>query len=955
MHRLTLASLALLTALSAGASTPHRDRIDLAGTWNFALDRDTTMTVATMLQRLGNETATLPGTTDTNRKGTPLARFDETTHLSRRFAYTGRAWYSREVSVPKEWRAHTIMLHLERTKHTTVFVDDRLAGTCNDISTPQDYDLTQLLTPGRHTITIIVDNGGGIPPQTITSSHACSEDTQTNWNGIIGNLYIEARPLTGIADVCFEGGNANPACSFRVEGKGKLKGGVTVTVADTRTGFTVFTAKTRGNYIAREAPYSIALGALAGKLDEWSDYSPSLYRLTVAADNGSSATTTFGIADFKASAGRFTINGRTTFLRGKHDAAVFPLTGHAPADRKSWDEYFATMRQYGINHVRFHSWCPPEACFEAADSAGIYLQPELPFWGDFNAADTCLMQFLHKEGLNIVRRYGKHPSFVMMALGNELWGSEQEMKRFADDFRAADSTIAYTLGTNCFLGYKGELPGMDFIATCRLGGEAWGDYSTHTRSSFSFADADEGGLINHEYPNTTTTFDNATRNARLPVVSHETGQYQCFPNFREMPQYKGVLRPCNMETFARRLAHAGMGDQADDFFRASGLWAVELYKADIEMCLRSRGIAGFQLLDLQDYPGQGSAYVGILDAFLQSKHLVTPERWRGWCSSTVPMLELPRYCFTDGERITAKAVVASYAAPGQSPATLHWRLADSRGNTRAEGRNAIAALPDGGIADAGNLDIAATLGSSGRSERLTLSVDVEGTAQKNSYPIWIYPRHDFDSELAELSKGITVADTLTADLAAKLEKGAKVLLMPREGMYARQTVGGLFATDYWNFRMFSTICKNNGKSPSPGTLGLLTNPHHPLFNSFATEEHTNWQWFDIVKHSRPFILDASSASYRPIVQVIDNVERNHKLGIVFEWTVGKGKLLVCMADLRQASAHAEGREFWLSMLRYMQSGGFNPENTATPAQLMQLLTSVPDESNTQELRNISYD
>lgn len=319
------------------------------------------------------------------------------------------------------------------------------------------------------------------------------------------------------------------------------------------------------------------------------------------------------------------------------------------------------------------------------------------------------------------------------------------------------------------------------------------------------------------------------------------------------------------------------------------------------------------------------------------------------------MLELPRYCFTDGEQITAKAVVASYSDHNLSAATLRWRLADNQGNTRAEGRNAIAALTDGGIADAGSLDITAKIGSTNRSERLTLSVEVEETQQQNSYPIWIYPRHDFDKEMAALSKGITVADTLTADLAAKLEKGAKVLLMPREGMYAWQTVGGLFTTDYWNFRMFSTICKNNGKSPSPGTLGLLTNPSHPVFNSFATEEHTNWQWFDIVKHSRPFILDASPNDYRPIVQIIDNVERNHKLGLVFELSVGKGKLLVCMSDLRQATAHAEGREFWLSMLRYMQSAEFAPTSKATPAQLIKMLTSVSNESNTQELRNISYD
>ncbi|MDQ9767112.1 hypothetical protein RFZ33_08445, partial [Acinetobacter baumannii] len=80
-----------------------------------------------------------------------------------------------------------------------------------------------------------------------------------------------------------------------------------------------------------------------------------------------------------------------------------------------------------------------------------------------------------------------------------------------------------------------------------------------------------------------------------------------------------------METFRKRLYDAGMGRQVKDFFKASGAWSVELYRADIEMNLRSDGMAGFQLLDLQDYPGQGSAYVGILDAFMDSKGLIKPK------------------------------------------------------------------------------------------------------------------------------------------------------------------------------------------------------------------------------------------------------------------------------------------------------------------------------------------
>ena len=72
-------------------------------------------------------------------------------------------------------------------------------------------------------------------------------------------------------------------------------------------------------------------------------------------------------------------------------------------------------------------------------------------------------------------------------------------------------------------------------------------------------------------------------------------------------------------------------------------------------------------------------------------------------------------------------------------------------------------------------------------------------------------------------------------------------------------MGGLFQTDYWNYRMFRDICVSMDKPVSPGTLGLLIDPAHPLFREFPTQEHTNWQWFPVVKASHPLILDGLKA------------------------------------------------------------------------------------------------
>lgn len=546
------------------------------------------------------------------------------------------------------------------------------------------------------------------------------------------------------------------------------------------------------------------------------------------------------------------------------------------------------------------------------------------------------MAFLHQEGENILREYGHHPSFRMMALGNELWGDIDKMKEFVDDFRKIAPDKYYTFGSNYYLGYQGIKEGMDYFTTCRIGGEEWGKYNTHTRGSFSFADAYDGGMINHFHPNSTMNFDEACDKAGIPIISHETGQFQTYPDYREMKKYTGVLHPYNFEVFRRRLAAAGMLSQADDFHKASGLWSVKLYKADIEMDLRTRNMAGFQLLDIQDYPGQGSAFVGILDAFMESKGITTPEEWRQWCSPVVPLLEVEKFCFEDGEKIQAKVKVANYGGSSLYGKKLKWKIGD------AEGVMNIFTY-DEGLVDVGVLDEAISVDEP---TKLLFTLNIEGTEARNSYELWIYPKKALEK------KGVIIAKDLNQEVVKVLEKGGKVLWMPTDNA-TPYTVGGLFQTDYWNYRMFKTICENNKKKVSPGTLGILTNPEHPIFKGFPTEMHTNWQWFPVIKESHPLVLDNFAKDYRPIVQVIDNIERNHKLGLVMEWKVGAGKLLVCMSDLEKAAQYPEGKAFYQSVIDYMRSADFNPFSEITVDELKKKLAEKPRQVSLKELNNIS--
>ena len=923
-----------LDMLAQGSDSPLS--LSLAGEWNVTLGDAKEV-----------KHAMLPGTIDTNHLGFAPSDTTETTHLTRLYAYKGKATYSRTIEIPKQWKKAAVELFLERTKPTWVYVDGNLVDSCNFISTPQRYILPKLKT-GKHQLDIVVDNSRGVPEQVYGSSHAYTEDTQTNWNGIIGEISLK---------------------QVELKAGQKLKSGMVQSESRQYTGKVL-----------------------------------PCFR------------------DFRIEGAHFYADGHPVFLRGKHDAAVWPLTGHVDMTVEGWMKYLGICSAYGINHVRFHSWCPPEAAFVAADSLGIYLQPELPFWGSFDDKDEKLMAFLHQEGENILREYGHHPSFRMMALGNELWGSIDKMKEFVDDFREIAPDKYYTFGSNYYLGYQGVKEGMDYFTTCRIGGEGWGKYNTHTRGSFSFADAYDGGIINHFRPNTTMNFDEACdkwaspqpwqkqeveptsykRAAGIPIISHETGQFQTYPDFREIKKYTGVLYPYNFEIFRRRLAAAGMLSQADDFHKASGLWSVKLYKADIEMDLRTKNMAGFQLLDIQDYPGQGSAFVGILDAFMESKGITTANEWHQWCSSVVPLLVTDRFCYDENEMMNAKVQIANYGGESLKGKKLVWKLdyaldenfgddAAPNAGANIDRFNQPSPLAQGeipittdeeGLIDIGEIHHKMKVMADGfndgngtcldvkipsRKVILTLDIDYgryDARRHRNTYDLWIYTT---EKNLDIYKEGVVITSDLTDEVAKKLEKGAKVLWMPttsknfvasadtisQAGNATPYTVGGLFQTDYWNYRMFKTICENNKKTVSPGTLGILTNPKHPIFCDFPTEMHTNWQWFPVIKESHPLVLDNFAKGVKPIVQVIDNIERNHKLGLVMEWKVGAGKLLVCMSDLEKASEYPEGRAFYESVLSYMRSPEFAPQSEITIAGLRKKMKEEPRQISLKELNNIS--
>jgi hypothetical protein len=939
-----------------GSFVPVHDTISLNGSWKFALDTAKTGLTEKWYSHSLPDSVKLPGTLDENNKGIPNNNRMETMRLSRERMYAGMAWYQKSVIIPDNWNGQYVRLLMERTKPTQVWVDNNLIGSSNDILTAQYYDLTGHMSPGKHTLTILVNNDNKSVPDGVTGSHAWTEHTQSNWNGIIGKFCLEAYnpvhietvqvfPDIVLKKVTVRVKIANPS---GVNDPMKL-----VMKAD------AWNTDLKHNVPAKSFPVTLRKGgntieltySMGSKTLLWSEFNPSLYKLVLTLrgrkvlDN---AIIDFGMRKFSTQGTQFTINDTKTFLRGKHDACVFPLTGHPPMDVEGWQKVFRIAKSYNINFYRFHSWTPPLAAFEAADIEGIYLQPELPFWGGFSTnRNSALNAFMIKEGDHILETYGNHASFVMFALGNELSGNFDVMKEILNHFRSVDNRHLMAYGSNNYLGFRGQAAGEDYYAACRVGADKDTTYRTHIRGSFSFADANDGGYINGRYPSTNLNYAGAISKCTVPAIGTEVGQYQIYPNYDEIKKYTGVMKPWNFEVFRERLKENNLSDQAKDFFRASGALSAICYKADIEMAMRTPGFGGFHLLDLQDFPGQGTALVGLLDAFMESKGIITPEEFSQFCNRVVPLVEMEKYCWSNNEQFRGKIEVANYSETALKAQLIKWKLKNRQGEIIYQNETASDIL-QGGLTTIGSLNI--DLLKFSKPEKLTLSIYLEGTKFENSYPIWVYPAN---VEI-KVPDNILISRKLDKVTLSKLADGGIVLLFPDFNDIKDLSVGGLFTPDYWNWRMFKGISESNKKPVSPGTMSILTNPELPLFSDFPTEFHTNWQWWPIVKNSRPFILDNTPKDYRPLVQVVDNIERNHKLGLIFEFSVGKGKLLVCMSDLKAIQNKPEGRQLYISILRYMSSGNFNPSQELNQGDLVSLFKTKISETKISGVRNISY-
>ncbi|MCY4780415.1 glycoside hydrolase family 2 [Sphingobacterium sp. UT-1RO-CII-1] len=899
----------LLLLLSTIFSAKGQEILDLSGSWTVALDSLDQGQHSGWLNKKFSQSIHLPGTTDGAGLGVrnellPALQRPQLSHLTRKNRYVGAAWYERSIRLPKDWKNKKYILKLERVLwKTDVWIDGvPINQSANSLISPHYFDLTDYLKVGQeHRITLRIDNRKFFDLSYDNMGHAYTDHTQIIWNGVIGEMCIEALPAIHFTDVQVFPDLASKTIRVKaiIENNNAkaIKENIVINVFDkgarSETEGYSKSVVLQPNENIVDFTYN-----MPGDVHGWDEFSPHLYTLLISLskqDALKGRAIDFGFRDFSAKGKTFELNDKPVFLRGTLECNIFPLTGHPPMDRKGWLDVFTKAKEWGLNHIRFHSWCPPKGAFEAADELGVYLQAELPIWALNIGEHRSTVDFLYEEAKHMIREYGNHPSFMMWALGNELQGDMHVLNKMVDSLKRMDNRHLYANTAYTFERGHGDRPEYndDFLITQRTV-DGW------VRGQ---------GVFNTQSPSFNTNYKNSVASTNVPIVTHEIGQYAVYPNLREIEKYTGVLDPLNFKAIKADLLQKNMLQKADDFLMSSGKLAAILYKEEIERALKTQGISGFQLLDLHDFPGQGTALVGLLDAFWDSKGIIDASEFRAFNSPVVPLIEFEKATYLNSEAFEAEVSVSNYGGKKLNNQVIQWWVRDGE-NSLAEGE-LVATLDKGLNSQIG--DFIVDLKDIKKAEQLTVEIRIKDTEYKNSWNIWVYPALDeVDFGKVKYTRDVNQAVRL-------LEEGHSVLFNP--DWKKVQGLEGKFVPVFWSPVHFPK---------QAGTMGLLADPEHPMFSSFPTAGHTDWQWWDLHLNSTTMIIDSLEGG-SPLIEMIDNFANNRKLSLAFEGMVGKGKLFVTSIDLHtDLNKRFVAKQLLKSILGYMNSEDFQPAAIRSP-------------------------
>lgn len=891
-------------------------------------------------------------------KDAPIA-----TRFTRRHTYEGKARISRRIKIP-EYGMERLFVRVERARALRLFVDG--AESCifrqGTLSTPYIFELTGV-TPGEHELTFLSDNSyPGMPKTAICYSSAATDETQTNWNGILGECSMYTRPQNFIDSLrvyprAVKKEEKNKADSYVIDVCVELAPGAKEILIDAKM---VLQSETlaAGN-LENTQKLTEIFGCAGENLMEtgaeaqenqktveiwfrnlplrenvklWDEAEGNLYEMAAILDSGMAAEygddivdecqIRFGIRSFGDNgSGRLALNGRTIFLRGEANCAEYPETGHPPMTIPEWKEMLLKYRSYGINCVRFHSHCEPEAAFAAADELGMLLQPELSHWDPKNAFGTEeSYRYYRAELTAILKTYANHPSFVMLTLGNELQAQGKGRERMRELVRTAkrlDPTRLYANGSNAFYGEEGCDSESDFYTSqsCK---------NVVIRGTFSGM----RGYINENYPSADHAYDAAMVEIRKeypkPVFSFEVGQFEVLPDFEELKSFHGISDPMNLKLIKKRVEERGLLPSWKKYVEATGELSRLAYREEIEAAMRTRELSGISLLGLQDFPGQGTALVGMMNSHMESKPYLfaRPERFREFFRESRIFVKLPRYTYEEGEYLTAEVGVANFGKDSIS-GELVWTLGyrDCAVNTgsgeflygRADRQKNC---PPGTYTSLGRLDI--PLEVKGVSAAFMLTVSMGDCT--STYPVWVYKKAS-----PECPKNVYETRVFDEQTRAVLQNGGRVYLSPdADEESLPYSIKTQFTTDFWSVGTFAD---------QEGGMGQLIDTEHPIFKEFPTDLHTDWQWW-IMATKRAVILPHPM---KMIITEMDSYAFLRPMAQLIEFRCLKGKVLLSTMELHKSQQYPEARALQAAIYTYLSGENFEPAEELAEEELSTLV------------------
>lgn len=598
--------------------------------------------------------------------------------------------------------------------------------------------------------------------------------------------------------------------------------------------------------------------------------------------------------------GNFYADGNPIYFRATHFGGEYPMTGYPETDKDRWKKVMQTIKSWGLNAIRCHSYCPPEAAFQAADEEEVFLLVECGMWNIFREGIP-MLDILRQETRRILKQFGHHPSFAFFSPSNEPGGKwYQPLKEWVTETKAFDRELGYE-GRRLYTAQSGwfyDVPPKDISGT---------DFIYFHRSNYGPV---TGGSIRNSSGWKGKDHSPSLEGTTLPVICHELGQWCAYPDFSIIDKMNGYLRPCNFEIFREIAKESGVLPYEKDFLWCSGRNQLRLYKEELEANFRTPELKGFELLDLHDYAGQGTALVGFLDILWGNKGYADPAEFRNFCQDTVLLTRLSSYVWKNTDTARIPVEVSHFGMRDISGETLYWRLLED-GKEIISGSIQDINVPCGRCEQIGNITLDFLWAK--KSSLLTLELSMEEA--KNSWQLAVFVKKD-----SENAKDKLLYTREWAEAKEALNQGHRVVYSPHLSELSYECPALSIKNVFWNGQMGPAWIRN---------LGIVADEEHPVFQTFPTAKDGGWQWEDILVHARGFWLK-DMGNVKPIVRPIDDWNRSLSLGLMYEAKVGQGRLFMVSADL-DGSFEDRPAAYCLkqAILKYVASEDFNPCETVT--------------------------